>query len=566
MTTRSQIARHLSPSISATAFSLLLAGCLDSTPPSTSSVANEIRDAHAISPVNLLSVVGVASSKFLCTGVVISKTAVLTAAHCFCDSPTSCVSGGGITLRPNPIDPVIDTSYPNTPTVGPLTIIPHPNYVKQSGANYHDLLILRLDEPIPGYASAPAVLTATARPPGTSTMVVGRGDIGTNCESTSYGTFYYDDSFISHYQNQTDNLITDPSTRCHGDSGGPMFRDNGTLSPTEVVSIFSGWQIFLGDNEEVDTTVATHMSWIESNVPDLYDYLGLNEPWTPYQQFSGTKGTQVADVDGDKKADIIATNDSDIRVRTSLGSRFDSDSTWSNVGFFGNLGSYFADVDGDGKADAIVNNSTSGVTVRRSNGVTFGAYEYGWTQGISFQGTIGTFFSDVSGDGRADAIAVSSSGMQVRLSAGNGFVAASTWSGTGFYGQIGTFFADINADGRADAIAVNTYGTFVRKSTGTSFGPTETWLSSGFYGQVGTFFHDIDSDNRADSIAINTYGVFVRRAMANSTFGAQEQWSSVPYYGNVMTAIADVTGDRKADFIASNGNGVTVRRSRARPN
>jgi hypothetical protein len=71
---------------------------------------------------------------------------------------------------------------------------------------------------------------------------------------------------------------------------------------------------------------------------------------------------------------------------------------------FGSRSTFFADVDGDGKAEVILVNDT--ITVRRSTGKDFGPGPQAnedWSHGPCF-GSLGTFFADVRGDGRADAI------------------------------------------------------------------------------------------------------------------------------------------------------------------
>jgi hypothetical protein len=60
----------------------------------------------------------------------------------------------------------------------------------------------------------------------------------------------------------------------------------------------------------------------------------------------------------------------------------------------------------------VVNNNT--VTVRPSNGLKFGPNE-DWTHG-AYYGTRGTYFADVTGDGKADAIVVNDNTVVVRRS------------------------------------------------------------------------------------------------------------------------------------------------------
>ncbi len=96
----------------------------------------------------------------------------------------------------------------------------------------------------------------------------------------------------------------------------------------------------------------------------------------------------------------IAANGT-VTVRRSTGADFSPNEDWTHGAYFGSRGTFFADVTGDERADAIVVNDGT-VTVRRSTGVDFTPNE-DWTHGPYF-GNRGTFFSDVTGNGRADAI------------------------------------------------------------------------------------------------------------------------------------------------------------------
>ena len=87
-------------------------------------------------------------------------------------------------------------------------------------------------------------------------------------------------------------------------------------------------------------------------------------------------------------------------------------------------------------------------------------------------GSEGNFFADVNGDGMADAIAVSPGGIQVLLSTGTSFAPGPSgvdWTTVPFYGAVATFFADVNGDKRADAIAVDNGSVLVWLSNGSSF-------------------------------------------------------------------------------------------------
>ena len=81
----------------------------------------------------------------------------------------------------------------------------------------------------------------------------------------------------------------------------------------------------------------------------------------------------------------------------------------------------------------------------------------------------------MTGDGKADAIVVNTDGpapnfVVVRRSTGKGFAPNEPWiPDTPYYGSRGTYFADVNGDGKADAIVVNDDGVTVRLSNGSKF-------------------------------------------------------------------------------------------------
>jgi hypothetical protein len=189
-----------------------------------------------------------------------------------------------------------------------------------------------------------------------------------------------------------------------------------------------------------------------------------------------------------------------VTVRRSTGKDFGPNEDWTQIPYYGSRGSFFADVTGDGKADAIVVNDDT-VTVRPSTGKDFGPNE-DWTHGPYF-GSRGTFFADVNGDGTADAIVVNDDTVTVRPSTGKDFGPNEDWTHGAYFGTLGTVFADVSGDGKADAIVVNIDTVTVRPSTGKDFGPNEDWTHGAFFGNRGTFFADVSGDGKADAIASN---------------------------------------------------------------
>ncbi len=212
----------------------------------------------------------------------------------------------------------------------------------------------------------------------------------------------------------------------------------------------------------------------------------------------------------------------------------------------------FADLTGDGRADGVAVN-TDATYVALSSGAALGAVGR-WS--AAFYGTRETLFGDVNGDRRADAVAVNQQGVYVMLSNGASFTSWGAWSTVPFYGARRTLVGDLNGDGRADLVAVNHDSVYVMRSTGAGFTAPARWLAGAAYGTMGTHLADVNGDGRADLVAVGGTETRVRLS-TGSGFAAAARWSGA-FYGVRATAFADVNGDRRADAIAVNDDAVYV--------
>jgi hypothetical protein len=294
--------------------------------------------------------------------------------------------------------------------------------------------------------------------------------------------------------------------------------------------------------------------------------------WTPYPTY-GTVQTSFADVDHDGRADAIAVDTTGIRVyRASPNGGFVAN-IWKTTGpFLGAHGTHFVDVTGDGCADAIAVGDTS-IIVRRSNCTdAFGASE---TWGPRDDQTWLTTFADANGDGCADAIDVEGQRDVVRVAlpcpAPPGTAARfnpnlEPWTENAYYGAQGTFFADVTGDGKVDAIVLNRYagttGITVRRSTGTQFLPNEQWTLDTLDGASALLFGDVTGDGAADLVAVKADGAYMLRAN-RSFLGEAEPLSDTPFSPSPsirgdLFALADVTADGRADLIQVNDDALWV--------
>ncbi len=226
--------------------------------------------------------------------------------------------------------------------------------------------------------------------------------------------------------------------------------------------------------------------------------------WTD-TDYSGS--IRLADVTGDRKADLIARYNDGIYVAKSKsdGLGFYAATRWTTQ--FSNAAGFkpaaysstiqCADADGDGMADIIIRDS-DGIRVARSNGAGFetssrwlsGAFSDGggWNSDIGFYGTIRA--ADINGDGKADIAGRGANGLYVYLSTGTSFEATPThpdglW--TTLYSDAGGWkpakysstiqFGDINGDGKADVIGRSATGILAALSTGTGFANAQTWAT-----------------------------------------------------------------------------------------
>jgi hypothetical protein len=167
-----------------------------------------------------------------------------------------------------------------------------------------------------------------------------------------------------------------------------------------------------------------------------------------------------------------------------------------------------------------------------------------------------TLLGDTTGDGRADLVAVHDNDTGVMLSTGTGFSApidALQWSGETFYGTKANLLGDITGDGRADLVAVNDNATWVMLSTGTGFSAPAQWSSEPFFGTKATLIGDITGDGRADLVAVNDWDTWVMLS-TGTAFSAPVRWSSTRFFGSRATLLGDITGDGKSDLVAVNVN------------
>lgn len=137
-----------------------------------------------------------------------------------------------------------------------------------------------------------------------------------------------------------------------------------------------------------------------------------------YRAYTGDRMTLFGDVTGDGRMDVVAVNNDGLFVSRATGNvvaPYARPVRWTDIGYWGDRGTVLADVTGDGKADAIVLNDDFTV-VRASTGTAFAPNQI-WDTALP----TGTVFADVTHDGKADGLYVDRSGVSYFRSLGSRF-------------------------------------------------------------------------------------------------------------------------------------------------
>jgi hypothetical protein len=300
---------------------------------------------------------------------------------------------------------------------------------------------------------------------------------------------------------------------------------------------------------------------------------------------AGSQKQLLGDVNGDGKDDAVYYFDTGSLlgkwyVATSNGGSFNGPSVWAAGHGSGSQQQFLADVNGDGKDDAVVYFNTGSLLgnwyVALSNGTYFQAPTL-WASGHG-SGSQSQLLADVNGDGKADAVAYFdvpgfAGKWYVALSNGNAFNGAALWADGHGAGSKKQFLADVTGDGKADAVAFFDVSGFAGKwyvapSLGTAFGGASQWTDGYGAGSNQQLVADVTGDGKADAVVYfknqtSTIppGAWYKADANNSGngFTGSQLWKYA--HGNYVLTdastaqfLADVTGDNRADPVAFVGS------------
>jgi hypothetical protein len=221
---------------------------------------------------------------------------------------------------------------------------------------------------------------------------------------------------------------------------------------------------------------------------------------------------------------------------------------------------YYSDVNGDGRADAIYFDTyrSNGLWIALSQGRTGFSAVTQWTQLQGPSRPTQLQWADVNADGRADLLyfdAGRTDRLLVGISNGvNGFSTPVSWLQHGPSSPDQMQFADVNGDGRADALYFDTSrsnAVWVSLSTGSGFTAPSKWLQHGPSTPAQIQYRDVTGDGKADALYFDTSrsnAVWVSLS-TGSSFGAPANWLQHGPSLNSQLQYADVNADGRADAL-----------------
>ncbi|MCX7110500.1 MAG: FG-GAP-like repeat-containing protein [Proteobacteria bacterium] len=226
---------------------------------------------------------------------------------------------------------------------------------------------------------------------------------------------------------------------------------------------------------------------------------------------------------------------------------YTTNSTWPGHGV-SNTGGNWVDLNGDGKADYVTSSNTGVHYVSLSTGT--GYINQIWSgHGVS---NTGGHWVDLNGDGKADYVTSSNTGVHyVSLSTGTGYI-NQIWSGHGV-SNTGANWVDLNGDGKADYVTSSNTGIhYVSLSSGTGY-INQIWSGHGV-SNTGGHWVDLNGDGKADYVTSSNTGVHYV-SLSTGTGYINQGWSGHGV-SNTGGHWVDLNGDGKADYVTSSNTGV----------
>ena len=314
---------------------------------------------------------------------------------------------------------------------------------------------------------------------------------------------------------------------------------------------------------------------IETETTGSYNYrFGISNGsvvpnWTRVVTWMGVpQRSDVADVDGDGKADLVSVEpEGNGKYRYQVGFSGTSGlvSSWKTVLTGRDLPNAIAvrDLTGDGKADIVAVESEGAGKYRYMLGISNGAEISSWSSILTGMGLPTRMdLGDFSGDGKADIVAFEPDGsgkyrIMRGLSSGSGISSWSQVLGGLSYPQKAAV-GDLTGDGKADVVAVESQGGgqyryMLGKSSGSGISSWSSILSNMAYAEF-MDLGDFNADGKADVVSVENQGNGQFRFMLGiSNGGGIGSWGQLMgnMAGPYFFHLGDLNADGKADIVSA---------------
>lgn len=219
----------------------------------------------------------------------------------------------------------------------------------------------------------------------------------------------------------------------------------------------------------------------------------------------------------------------------------------------------FVDVTGDGRADLVLWFAASRQLMVAQAESTDGRFSplAPWLVGAG-SAAARLLFSDVTGDGRVDAVFVSKTTGEwsVAVSTGSAFRVPVQWKTGHGIGSTSQHLADVTGDGRADAIVFYDSGGkwWVAPSSGRAFSAYSLWRTGHSSGSSSQLVFDVTGDGKADAVGVfSKTGSFWVAPSSGGNFSADSRFGTglgtAVISGLNQVLMGDGNADGKADVV-----------------
>ncbi|MDD5323450.1 MAG: FG-GAP-like repeat-containing protein [Methylococcales bacterium] len=284
----------------------------------------------------------------------------------------------------------------------------------------------------------------------------------------------------------------------------------------------------------------------------------------------------LADVNGDKRQDIVGFGTDGVWLATSTGTSFSPAFVLADFGYQSAWRvqkhvRVTGDINGDEMED-IVGFGDAGVYRALSNGSGFTSAarvveEFGYDQGWRIDQHV-RLLADVNGDGRKDIVGFGDDGVWLSLATSSGNFSAAMFVLEEFGSHQGwtpakhiRTTADVNGDGRQDIVGFGDDWVWTALSTGNGFAPARNVLADFGYQAGGwkvdrhlRLMADMNKDGKQDIVAIGNDGVYLARSTGDGFEAPQFVIANFGYNSGWRVAlhprfVADLNGDGYQDIV-----------------